>query len=140
MANRLECILIATNSDEDFAQITNVLEEAHITAKVVRVSSSSELFSYYEKSSQTPSPQEWPFPELLFLDLKLSDGNPLPKLHGLKQQTIRKFVTIVISASSEVKQIRDAYQAGADTILIKPVNTVELVNFLTFRGFRLEPE
>lgn len=77
---------------------------------------------------------------ILFLDLRLTDGNPLPKLPALKQQTPRKFVTIVISESSEVKQIREAYQAGADTILIKPVNPAELINFLTFRGFRLELE
>ena len=140
MPESLNCILVAGDNVEDFAQITEALEKANITARVARVSSSAELFVYFEKSSKKENAQQWCFPELLFLNLKLADGNPLPKLRSLKDQTANKFTTIVISGSSEVKQIRDAYQAGADTILIKPVNSEELVSFLTFKGFAVEKE
>ena len=124
------CILIAEDNENDAEVLKAALTEALTDIEIKTVSSCAGLQAFFQQAGE-----EHPFPDPLFLDPKLEDGNCLPLLRGLKNRAPKPMITVVLSGGAEVQNIRSAYEAGADTFLAKPIRSAELVNFLTFRGF-----
>jgi len=134
----IRCILIVEDNQNDAENLLRALDTASLPAKRVIVKSIAEITAYFDKAAQDNS-GEFPLPDVLFLNPILPDGNALFVLRGLKQMARRPFVTAVVSAGQEVKKIRDAYQAGADTFLSKPVRPIDLINFFRFQGLASAP-
>src|SRR5262249_7523580 len=73
----------------------------------------------------------FPLPSLVLLDLKM------PRMHGFEVLTwIRKhpllkgMVVIVLTASNQASEINRAYELGANSYLVKPVELSSLVEMV----------
>jgi CheY-like chemotaxis protein len=64
-----------------------------------------------------------PPPLLILLDLKLPKIDGLEVLHRIKNHPIFRIIPVVIlSTSSEASDIQTAYQRGANSYIVKPVD------------------
>jgi len=73
----------------------------------------------------------YPLPSLVLLDLKLPIKNGLEVLAWIKQQaSCRGIVVVILTSSSEDKDISQAYDLGANAFLVKPASAEKLTEIV----------
>ena len=72
--------------------------------------------------------QKFPLPNLVLLDLKLPRRNGFEVLQWLREQPQIKWVPVVIFTSSDSeKDIKRAFELGANSLLLKPTAFKDLI-------------
>ena len=72
-----------------------------------------------------------PLPQLLLLDLKMPRLNGFEVLHWLKTQPgLKRLLVVVFSSSAETGDVNRAYDLGANSYLVKPHSTEQLMNLI----------
>src|SRR5207237_9830473 len=72
-----------------------------------------------------------PMPQLPMLDLKRPRLNGFEVLHWLKTQPgLRRLLVIVFSSSADAGDINQAYDLGANSYLVKPHATEQLMELV----------
>jgi CheY-like chemotaxis protein len=70
---------------------------------------------------------KYPLPDLILLDLKLPRRSGHEVLRWLRSKPgIKRVPVIVLTSSSESRDISEAYDEGANSYLVKPLNTDSL--------------
>ena len=70
-------------------------------------------------------------PDLVFLDLKLPKMDGLEVLRRLRaDDRTRSLIVIVLSCSTEEKDVQESFRRGANSYLRKPVDFLEFSNLL----------
>jgi FixJ family two-component response regulator len=73
---------------------------------------------------------EAPEPCLLFLDLAMYPIGGLEVLEKIRGYPIAKrSLKIMLSGINDIKMVRQGYQSGADTFLIKPLGETDVLEF-----------
>ena len=97
--------------------------------KVVR--DGEEAISYLSGQTIYANRDLYPLPALLLLDLKMPRKSGLEVLSWLrKQPQLRHLVVVFLTSSNSVADIRLAYEAGANSYLVKPVEFTEMVELI----------
>lgn len=115
------------------------------------VSDGEKAICYIKGEGQFVDREKFPYPVILFLDLKLSRVGGYEILSFLQSSPQhRNLPVIVLSGLGDLKNVALAYQKGANSFLVKPVETSELINTLgtvkhlvlrtVESGFRVEAE
>jgi CheY-like chemotaxis protein len=114
-------ILIAEDDENDLALLQVALRKAEITNPIQVCRDGAQVLSYLRGEGAYANRQEYPFPRLLILDLKM------PKLTGLEvlrwvrsNRGYAVIPTIVLSNSKHSKDIQEAYELGANAYIVKP--------------------
>lgn len=75
--------------------------------------------------------EEEPFPSLVLLDLNLPRKNGLEVLQEIKNnERTHHLPVIILSTSSNRREIRKCYDMGANSYLIKPIDFDEFVDMI----------
>ena len=74
--------------------------------------------------------QQHPFPDLLLLDLKLPRVNGFEVLNWIRREKGFRLPVIVLSSSNHEVDVNRAYEAGANSYLVKPVDFNALVEMI----------
>src|SRR5262249_30561680 len=71
---------------------------------------------------------EYPLPILLLLDLKMPRKGGLEVLESLRQQPSRSALRVIVLTTSDLAQdVNRAYQLGANSYMVKPVDMEQFV-------------
>ena len=114
-------ILLVEDSDADAELTLRVLRKARLANRVVWVKDGQEAldFLYGEGEYVSRPPTR---PRLVLLDLKLPRLNGIDVLRRLKRDDARKSIPVVmLTSSSEERDIVESYALGVNSYLIKPV-------------------
>ena len=75
-------------------------------------------------------------PSVVLLDLKLPKVNGLEVLRAIKEdENLRLLPVVIVTSSTEDPDIKTAYQLGANSYVVKPVEFVSFVNAMSQLGF-----
>lgn len=88
------------------------------------VKDGEEAIAYLSGEGGFADREKFPLPALLLLDLKMPNKNGFEVLQWLRAQP--KFQTlpvVVLTSSGEIKDMKRAYELGANSFLVKPVRT-----------------
>ena len=123
-------ILVAEDREDDVLLIRQAFALARIPHLLFFVHDGEEVISYLEGAGQYGNRIEYPLPDLLLLDLKM------PKIDGFevitwvrKQPSLAPLRILVLTSSSDIRDVNRAYRLGANSFLVKPYdfeNFVEL--------------
>jgi DNA-binding response OmpR family regulator len=73
----------------------------------------------------------YPLPVLLLLDLKMPRRSGFDVLQWLRNEAgMRRLPTVVFTSSSELSDVNRAFDLGANSYLVKPVNAAALSDVL----------
>jgi CheY-like chemotaxis protein len=125
-------LLVVDDNPDDVFLLKRALKAAAVENPLQVVADGRAAVSYLNGEGPYANREKYPYPSLVFLDLKL------PYLSGLKvlewwrsQNSLPSTVIIVLSSSHEPADLTTAYRLGASSYLIKPPTTEELVSLAT---------
>jgi CheY-like chemotaxis protein len=119
-------LLIEDNSDDAFL-IERALEKANGAAKWKRISDGQEAREYLQGEGPFSNRLEHPHPSLVLLDWKLAGQSGHSLLDWIRSQPgIRRVPVVVFSSSDNRADIEKAYEAGANSFIMKPVGAENL--------------
>ncbi|MDB6018792.1 MAG: putative response regulator, CheY [Pedosphaera sp.] len=124
-------ILYVDDDDNDVMLLKHALRCAKLLFDVQVVNDPEAASAYLNGQGIYANRELHPMPRLVLLDLKM------PRMHGLEvllwirnQPRFAQLVVIVLTASNHIPEINRAYELGANSYLIKPVELGELVGIV----------
>lgn len=134
-------ILLVEDDYNDILLIQRAFRKAKIQQSMMIVSDGDEAIAYLSREGQYADTKTYPTPILILLDLKLPRRSGLEILAWIRQQPILKRLLVVVLTSSEENSDLDrAYDLGANSYLVKPINFqdfVKLVELVDAYWFKL---
>lgn len=125
-------ILLAEDSQDDEWLFKLVLERSQIEQPVMVVRHGGEAIAYLEGKDEFADRGKYPLPGILFLDLKMPVIDGFEVLEWLRRHpAVRKdLLVIVLTQFGDARQLRRAYDLGANTFLHKPFTVEDMKNLM----------
>lgn len=137
-------ILIAEDHDDDIVLIRRSLNRAHVFNPLQIVGNGEEVIAYLSGEGKFANRDEFPLPSLLLLDLKMPRMDGFQVLQWIRRQnSLKALRVIVLTSSADIRDVNLAYQLGANSFLVKPMdfeNFVEIGKFLNDYWLRTDQE
>src|SRR6185369_12305781 len=102
------------------------MEKVGVTNPVQVVSDGQEAIDYLSGTGKFADREEFPYPTLLLLDLKLPHVMGLDVLRWVRKEPSRSLIVLMLTASAEDAEIKEAYRLGANAFLTKPSEASKL--------------
>src|SRR5689334_1031089 len=136
----LPTVLFADASEDYRAMAKDALLEGRNATDMRTVADGGELLAYV-RNAPAAEGRVTPFPSLIVLDASLPGDPPgLDVVRALKQDPATRRIPIVaLGATDDQATIASAYEAGANTYIVKPVTFLALVRLMkVFTAYWLE--
>ncbi len=122
-----ESILIVDDNPDDAALLKRAVLGLHSKATVRLLASAKELKEWVEGNGVFADREQFPYPCLILLDLRMPEMSGLELLEWLQEQPKHSSIPVIaVSSHDRQREIRISYQLGARTFLSKPVTAEEL--------------
>jgi CheY-like chemotaxis protein len=121
MEDRNFTMLLFEDDDNDAFLLQRALKKADINNPVQRVKDGQEGIDYLSGSGPYYDRQQFPFPRVVLLDLKMPRKSGMEVLEWMKKHPEFKVIpTIIFTASKEQQDIAMSYGLGANCFVTKP--------------------
>src|SRR5215471_12036834 len=128
-------MLLAEDREDDVLLIRKAFKKAFLSNPLYVVRDGVEAIDYLEGVGRYANRQEFPLPDLLLLDLKMPKVDGFEVLQWLRKQPgFSSLRVVVLTSSDHVNDVNRAYQLGANSFMVKPLdfeNFLELSRFMS---------
>jgi len=115
--------LLVEDSESDAILIRRAFVKGNIINPLQVVVNGDQAIAYLRGEGAFSNRAEYPLPELVLLDLKLPGIDGFQVLRWIRQQPELKALRVVVLTSSDrIQDVNLAYQLGANSFLVKPVD------------------
>ena len=129
-------ILLVEDSPDDVELAMRALRKQHLLNDVIRVEDGAEALDFMYGKGSFAGRDVREQPKLILLDLKLPKINGLEVLATLKADVNLKHIPVVMLTSSrEDPDIKQAYELGANSYIVKPVDFEQFMAAVSEIGF-----
>lgn len=116
-------ILLVEDSPEDFEMTERSLRSAGLMNPIKHCEDGEEALEFLQQRRSNGKRSSTPPPGLILLDLNLPGTDGREVLAEIKQDEHLKLIpVIVLTTSSDERDIRDCYAMGANSYVQKPLN------------------
>jgi CheY-like chemotaxis protein len=117
-------VILVAEDDEDYViLIKQVFAKAHVPNPIHVVWNGEEAISYLKGEGKYSNRDEFPLPDIFLLDLKMPRVNGFEVLRWVRAQpTLSSLRILVLTSSDEIRDVNEAYQLGANSFLVKPLD------------------
>ncbi len=127
-----KCILLVEDDQNDVFFLEYAFESAGINNPIRVVTDGQQAIDYLQGRGRFSDRAIHPMPSLVLLDLKLPVKMGFDVLKWMRQQTrFQTLPVIVLTSSSDILDVDEAYRLGARSYVVKPVSVdkrLELAN------------
>ena len=139
--NTEHSILLVEDNRDDVLLIERAVEKAGIVATRHVVGDGEAAVRFLANRGEFSDRDHFPHPTLVLLDLKLPRKSGLEVLKWIREQEqTRSLIVVVLTSSREGGDVQQAYAAGANSYLVKPISPQkmnELISTLALYWLRL---
>ncbi len=115
--------LLVEDSETDVILIRRAFQKGNIVNPLQVVKNGNDAIAYLKGEGAFENRAEYPLPDLVLLDLKLPGRDGFDVLRWIRQQPELKALRVVVLTSSDrIQDVNLAYQLGANSFLVKPVD------------------
>ncbi len=123
MSDAAKTILHVEDDKNDVFFLKFAFEDAGIANPVQVVEDGQSAIDYLAGKGKYADRDRYPFPCLVLLDLKLPVKMGLDVLRWIQEQPqLRNLLVLVLTSSSDIRDIDEAYRLGARSYLVKPLS------------------
>src|SRR5688572_2355285 len=127
----LPVILVAEDAQSDVFLLRRAFHRAGVETPIQVVSDGEEAIAYLEGVGKFANRAEYPLPDLLLLDLKMPRKDGFDVLEWLQRQpALASLRTVVLTTSERIWDVNRAYELGANSFLVKPLDSAEFSNMI----------
>ena len=123
-------ILLVEDRADDILLIQRAFARAEVNNAMQVVRDGEEAISYLTGEGRYSNRAEFPLPWLILLDLKMPRIDGFEVLKWIRSQPqLRRMVVVVLTSSDQIKDVNRAYELGANSFMVKPIdfeNAVQL--------------
>ena len=124
-------ILLVEDDYNDVLLIRRAFRKAKIQTSMIEVGDGDEAISYLGQTGKYANTKTHPIPSLILLDLKLPRRSGLEVLEWIRQHpALKRLLVVVLTSSQESIDLDRAYDLGANSYLVKPVNFQDFVKLV----------
>jgi len=125
-------ILIAEDNPDDVFLLGQAFNKAAPGHRLQAVSDGLETLAYLKGESTYADRKQYPFPDILLLDLNMPRMNGFEVLEWVRRDPqCSQLMVHVLTASPRAADVQRAYGLGANSYLVKPSRMDELVALAT---------
>lgn len=119
--------LLVEDTEDDVLLIRRAFQANKIINPLHVVKNGVEAMQYLEGSGRFRNRNEFPLPKIVLLDLKLPGISGFEVLEWIREQPgLKTLRVIVLTSSSEIRDVNRAYGLGANSFLVKPNDLEDL--------------
>ncbi len=124
-------ILLVEDEPSDVFLMKRAFKNAQIPNPLQVASHGQEAIDYLSGTGKFSDRIQFPIPSIIFLDLKLPYKNGFEVLGWIRSQPGLEFTRVmVLTSSSEERDIAECYRLGARTFLVKPPTPAMLTELM----------
>ena len=128
-------ILLVEDSEDDAVFFQHAMKEAGVSGRLRHVRDGVEALACIFGANGESNGKPLTRPRLIVLDLKMPKVNGMEVLQRLKANPRTRNIPVVVWSSSEEKQdLAVAYELGANSYLVKPMDFDELTGLIQALG------
>jgi CheY-like chemotaxis protein len=122
-----QALLLVEDNEDDVFLMRRALKQAEIQNPLYVVENGEQAMDYLAGNGEFNDRELYPFPALVFLDLKLPFKSGLEVLAWIRQEAeLVELVVVILTSSDEPADIDKAYKLGANSYLVKPATLGQL--------------
>ena len=123
-----QVILVVEDNPDDFEATERALRKAGIANPIQRCVDGDDALDYLFREGEYSDPEKAPRPGLILLDLNLPGTDGREVLGELKKDDgLKSIPVIVLTTSTDERDIRSCYEAGANSYMSKRINLQEFM-------------
>jgi CheY-like chemotaxis protein len=132
--------LLVEDSEDDVFLMKRALKNAGIVNPLYVAEDGQEAIDYLAGRGQYLDRAKHPLPALVFLDLKLPQIRGHDVLAWIREQPeLENLVVVVLTSSSEPRDLKESYRLGANSYVVKPPTAEQLLDMAkAFKWYWLE--
>lgn len=116
-------ILLVEDEKDDALLIQRAFAKAKVLNPLQVVRTGEEAVAYLRGTGPFANRAEFPLPALVLLDIKMPGMDGFEVLRWIREQSPVSTVRVVmLTSSSDMRDVNTAYKLGANSFLIKPVD------------------
>ena len=116
-------ILLVEDSPEDYEATVRAFRRSGLKNPVVRCEDGEEALDYLYRRGAYAAPERSPRPGVILLDLNLPGTDGRQVLSEIKRtERLKDIPVVVLTTSSDERDIKACYRAGANSYIQKPVD------------------
>ena len=127
-------ILVVEDREDDILVMRKAFQRAAVPNPVCFMRDGEEAIAYLSGEGKFANRDEYPLPVLVLLDLKLPRKDGFEVLAWIRRQPgLRALPVVVLTSSSEIRDVNRAYSLGANSFFVKELDfqgTVDLGKLL----------
>lgn len=121
--NEDNLILMIDDSAEDYEFAKKSFHKAGLNSVLLHLNSGKAGLDYLLRKGPYANLKDSPLPRMVLLDINMPDMDGLEVLKAIKNdRNLQVIPVIMLSSSVEGKDIKQAYELGADSYIAKPVS------------------
>ncbi|HEX5170848.1 MAG TPA: response regulator [Cyclobacteriaceae bacterium] len=133
--NEIE-ILIVEDNRYDADLTLRVLQKQNLANKIIHLSDGAEALDYIFAKGRFLNRDLNQMPRVIFLDLKMPKVNGLEVLQAIKADgRARSIPVVILTSSAEDPDIKQCYELGANSYIVKPVEFDTFAKVVSDLGF-----
>ena len=134
MKNEIEIVIVEDNPN-DAELMVRSLEKNRLANNLIVLEDGDQALDFFFCRGQYTGRDSSGSPKVIFLDLKLPKVDGLEVLKQVKSnEQTRKIPVVIITSSQEDPDIAAAYNLGANSYIVKPVDFDNFVKTMTQLG------
>ena len=123
----LRPIMLIEDEQTDVILIRRAFEKAGVENPIQSVENGDKALAWLEGIGEYQDRTNFPLPAFILLDLKLPGMGGLQLLKWIRsRKDLRLIPVVVLTNSADAVDVRSAYEAGANSYLLKPADRNEI--------------
>ncbi len=137
MAKGKPIVILLVEDDLAHAEIIRRnLEDFRVANRIIHVEDGQAALDYVFRRDSYADTKTYPWPDVVLLDLRLPKVDGLDVLRQIKEdEKLKKLPVVVLTTSSAEADMVRAYDCGANSYLVKPVDFEKFTQLMEMFGF-----
>ena len=125
-------VLLVDDSEDDRFLFERAHQKAGVNFQTKTASDGREALAYLKGEGIYTDRQAYPMPYLVILDVNMPALSGLEVLKWIRSMpTLKGLIIVMFTSSMSDKDVSLAYELGANSYLLKPVNATDLISAIS---------